>query len=309
MIDFKAKDKYDYYTKLSNVLITNGFECSTTKDINYGVQFSIKIGNLSGTIRIYESKKGIKPDFSPIKNEELKQKIESVLNLNLINITTKSTIKNDHDDPVRLIGTDESGKGDFFGPLVTAAVYTDEKTSQILRILGVQDSKKITDKLALELSEKIKQTCPYSVVIVKNEKYNQLYENIKNLNKLLAWTHAKAIENMLDKTECRDVLADKFGDEKLIKNALSDKCKEIKLSQRTKAEANISVAAASIIARAEFVKALDDYEQQYGLKFNKGGASPHVINTGKSFITKYGEDQLYKVAKMHFKTLENIVGG
>lgn len=129
------------------------------------------------------------------------------------------------------IGTDESGKGDFFGPLVVAGVMVDEKAAKLFIEAGIKDSKKVTDKKILTLEPLIKQNSVYSVVPISNGKYNELYANIKNLNKLLAWGHARVIENILEKQSCEYALSDKFGDESLIKSALMKKGRSIRLDQ------------------------------------------------------------------------------
>ena len=118
------------------------------------------------------------------------------------------------------IGTDESGKGDFFGPLVIAGVLVDEKSAKIFTDLGIKDSKKLSDKKMLVMAAEIKKNAPHSIIAISNGKYNELYANIKNLNKLLAWGHARAIENTLNSNTCEYALSDKFGDESVIKNAL-----------------------------------------------------------------------------------------
>src|SRR5574344_1423878 len=123
------------------------------------------------------------------------------------------------------IGTDESGKGDFFGPLVIAGVLVNEKNAQIFKDLGIKDSKTISDKKILNFATEIKANAPHSIIAISNAKYNELYNNFKNLNKLLAWGHAKVIENKKEKTPCEHALSDKFGDESLIKNALQTRGK------------------------------------------------------------------------------------
>ena len=114
------------------------------------------------------------------------------------------------------IGTDESGKGDYFGPLVVAGVYVDETLLPELKAIGVKDSKKLSDRAVLEMDGPIRSLCPYSVVVIGPEKYNDLYEKIKNLNRLLAWGHARVIENILEKNPCQRVVTDQFGDERLV---------------------------------------------------------------------------------------------
>ena len=205
----------------------------------------------------------------------------------------------------KYIGTDESGKGDFFGPLVIAGVYVDEVLAEKFQTLGIKDSKKLDDKTIMKFAAEIRNSAPHSVVVIMPEKYNQLYNSFKNLNKLLAWGHARAIENVLNKQPCEYALSDKFGDESLIKNALLGKGKKITLEQRTKGESFIAVAAASVIARAEFVKRCQELQNRYGVNFPKG-ASEKVVLTAKDFVEKFGKEELNMVAKTHFKTILSL---
>lgn len=205
----------------------------------------------------------------------------------------------------RYIGTDESGKGDFFGPLVIAGVYVDEELSKKFVDLGIKDSKKLDDKTIIKLSAHIRNNAPHSVVVIMPEKYNELYNSFKNLNKLLAWGHARAIENVLARQSCDCALSDKFGDESLIKNALLKNGRNINLEQRVRGESYIGVAAASVIARAEFVRRCDELSGKFSLDFPKG-ASDKVILTAKKFAEKYGKENLKCVAKMHFKTVQSV---
>lgn len=203
------------------------------------------------------------------------------------------------------IGTDESGKGDFFGPLVIAGVLVDEKSAQRFLDLGIKDSKKLTDKKMLAMSIEIKKYAPHSIIAISNTKYNELYANIKNLNKLLAWGHARAIENILNSHTCEYALSDKFGDESLIKNALMKNGQSIRLEQMVRAESDIAVAAASVLARASFVQKMEAMENAYGLKFPKG-CSGLVKTAASEFIKKYGKDKLHEVCKTHFKTFNEV---
>lgn len=205
----------------------------------------------------------------------------------------------------RYIGTDESGKGDFFGPLVIAGVYVDEELSKKFVDLGIKDSKKLDDKMIVKMSAHIRNNAPHSVVVVMPEKYNELYNSFKNLNKLLAWGHARAIENVLEKQSCDSALSDKFGDESLIKNALLKNGRKINLEQRVRGESYIGVAAASVIARAEFVKRCGELSNKFGFDFPKG-ASDKVVLTAKEYVQKFGKENLKCVAKMHFKTVQNL---
>ena len=205
----------------------------------------------------------------------------------------------------KYIGTDESGKGDFFGPLIIAGVQANNDRKQKFIELGIKDSKKLDDKKILQFANIIKANAIHSVVVITPSKYNELYAKFNNLNKLLAWGHARAIENILEKSPCNYALADKFGDESLIKNALMQKGKNIILNQMVRAEADIAVAAASVLARAEFVKRMQDMEHKYNLSFSKG-VSENVKEQAKKFIQTYSRERLNEVAKLHFKTTNEI---
>ena len=204
------------------------------------------------------------------------------------------------------IGVDESGKGDFFGPLCVAGVRVDENLEKLFINAGIRDSKKITDKKILELEKIVKANAVHSVVIISNSRYNELYAKIKNLNKLLAWGHARVIENICENNACDYALSDQFGDESLIKNALMKNGQAIELRQMVRAEsADVAVAAASVLARAAYVKKISEMSQTYGVDFPKGCAQ-QVKDAAKIFINKYGKAKLSEVCKTHFKTYNEV---
>ncbi len=205
------------------------------------------------------------------------------------------------------IGIDESGKGDYFGPLVIAAVFVTQALEQDLALMQVRDSKKISDGRILEMAPDIRLLCPHSLVAIGPQRYNELYAKINNLNRLLAWGHARALENLLQLVDCDLAIADRFGDERLILNALQEKGKQIRLVQRTKAESDLAVAAASILARAEFLQRLDRLSQELSTTLPKG-ASAAVELAGRMVVKKYGRDRLGAVAKLHFKTTKQVLG-
>lgn len=210
---------------------------------------------------------------------------------------------------IERIGIDESGKGDYFGPLVVAAVFVDSTTQGELKLMDVRDSKRLSDGRILEMAPDIKTICPYSVIAIGPKKYNELYTKIKNLNRLLAWGHAKALENLLEQgMNCERAISDQFGDERLILNALQEKGRRIVLEQRTKAESDVAVAAASILARAEFLLRLKRLSAEVGTTLPKG-ASPSVELAAKMIIKKHGRERLDTVAKLHFKTTQSVLAG
>jgi ribonuclease HIII len=206
-------------------------------------------------------------------------------------------------------GVDESGKGDFFGPLVIAGCYTDRGITKKLMDAGIQDSKKIgSDKRIRELAAIIKRTqgAVHSVVAIGPEKYNQLYAKFGNLNRLLAWGHARIIENLLEiRPDCPRALSDQFANPALIKRALLEKGQGIQLDQRTKAESDVAVAAASILAREAFIDWLHKKSKDFHVELPRG-ASALVKQVGRELIAKHGDSVLNQIAKTHFKTASEL---
>ena len=201
------------------------------------------------------------------------------------------------------LGIDESGKGDYFGPLVVGGVYADAKDIEKLGAMGVKDSKKITDKRVEVLSKQIMSKYLFTTVVIGPEKYNELQKKMGNLNSLLAWAHARTIENLLTKVKCTKVVVDQFANKRLVQDALMEKGKEVRLEQRHKAESDLVVAAASILARAEFLRRLKHISDEIGIPLPKG-ASKKVDETAQRIIKEKGEAILIKVAKVHFKTTQ-----
>jgi ribonuclease HIII len=211
----------------------------------------------------------------------------------------------------RHFGIDESGKGDFFGPLVIAGVYVDPGIARAFMELGVQDSKNIkSDKKIRDLAKAIKNMpgAVYSVVRIPPERYNELIArpSIGNVNKLLAWGHARVIEDLLGKRpDCPRALSDQFARPQLIEKALMEKGRGIVLEQRTKAESDPAVAGASILAREAFIDWMDKEGRALGKAFLRG-ASGEVKKMGAELAAAHGPEILRKIAKVHFKTASEI---
>lgn len=204
------------------------------------------------------------------------------------------------------IGVDESGKGDFFGPLVIAGVYADHAGLQKLQEIGVKDSKTLTDKSMQLMAQKIKKCCAFQIVIINPLKYNEIYDGFKNLNALLAWGHATVLESLVIQTGCRTATIDQFANEKVVIQALKRKKVDIELTQRHKGEEDPIVAAASILARDGFVQRLAALSEEAGIILPKG-ASAAVIKAGKRLVLEKGHSALPYFAKMHFKTLDSVI--
>jgi len=204
------------------------------------------------------------------------------------------------------IGTDESGKGDYFGPLGIAAFFLPEGQEDVLRELGVRDSKRLSDGRAREIAGVLRAGDPCAVVAIGPEKYNELYATLRILNRLLAWGHARAIENILETTDAALAVTDQFGDKSWVLNALMKKGRAIELVQRPRAEEDMAVAAASILARAEFLPRLHILSREVGLELPKG-ASSMVEEAAVRLAAGRGPDILNRVAKTHFKTTARVL--
>ena len=206
-------------------------------------------------------------------------------------------------------GVDESGKGDFFGPLVVAGVYVDRGIARKLIDAGVQDSKRIgSDARIRVLAETIRKRTAglIETVLIGPERYNELYQKFGNLNKLLGWGHARVIENLLaKKSDCPRALSDQFADPRVIEQSLLRHGRKIDIEQRTKAESDIAVAAASILAREAFINWLERRGKELGLRLERG-VSANVKEAAKKLVEMNGPQVLRGLAKVHFRTAHEI---
>jgi ribonuclease HIII len=206
-------------------------------------------------------------------------------------------------------GVDESGKGDFFGPLVIAGVYVDRGIARKLMDAGIQDSKRIgSDARIHALADTIRTTqgAVHDVIVIGPERYNDLYQKFGNLNSLLGWGHARVIENLLGKrSDCPRALSDKFADARVIERSLLKLGRGIKLEQRTKAESDLAVAAASILARESFIDWLDKRGKALGVKLGRG-VSASIKEVARQLVAQHGPEALRQVAKIHFRTAHEV---
>jgi len=206
-------------------------------------------------------------------------------------------------------GVDESGKGDFFGPLVISGVYVDAGIARKFLDAGVQDSKRIgSDARIRALADSIRKDSLGLVdtVLIGPERYNDLYEKFGNLNKLLGWGHARVIENLLEKKpDCPRSLSDQFADARVIEQSLLQHGRKIDIEQRTKAESDVAVAAASILAREAFINWLERRGKTLGMKLGRG-VSTDVKEAAAKLVEAKGPGILREVAKVHFRTAHEI---
>jgi ribonuclease HIII len=213
-------------------------------------------------------------------------------------------------DPFNLglprVGGDESGKGDFFGPLVVAAFYLDAETEKKLAGSGITDSKRLTDariEKAAGVLDKLKRGATLRLM---PREYNSEYAKVGNLNVLLARMHGRCVQDLCKVTgQPKVVLIDQFArDGRELARAIAAPA-GVTIVTRTKGEADLAVAAASILARAEFVRGLKELETEFGQPFPPG-AGPPTIKAAREFAKTFGRDQLPNVAKMHFKTVQSL---
>lgn len=313
-----SSDQYSSYESLKSILKKNGFSVNPYRDIQYGIQFLVFKNDSSFLLRIYASKKGVRLDLSQCKDSYLRKEIMDLIaqghTSSLSALPQKKKEKKDAEiplkkDPDHLIGVDESGKGDYFGPLVVAGVYVTPETSQKLQELQVMDSKLLNDFAIQTIAPYIRELCPFSMIIMKNPSYNDVYSQMQNLNHMLAWAHARVIKSLYEKTGCQSALSDKFDQKSLIQSALYNQgLSKIDLEERIQADSSsIAVSAASILARDAFLSEMRFLSEKFNIALPKGSSSK-VLKTANEFVKQYGKDDLIQVAKLHFSLTYQIVG-
>lgn len=269
----------------------------------YSYQVSVNDKPEKVSLHVFFGRKGNKIVIQGNKELKLYNKVSDIIFGEKFLSDAKSELEPENP----YIGTDESGKGDYFGPLVVAGVYITPEAGRILKGLGVKDSKELSDFQIDQLASEIVKLNEIitDVVLISPEKYNQLFNKMGNLNRLMGWAHARVIENILGKCDAREVISDKFGNEKIILDALQEKGRTIKLKQVTKAEKFIAVAAASIIARNSVNNWFKIQSKKYEYKIPKG-ASAEVENIAKEILAVYGGEEIKKLVKVHFKTSNKV---
>lgn len=280
------------------------------KDLQYGRQLVLTQGSDKSVLSVYNGKKGIKLVWTG-KNAAFTDKCKSVLQIENSDSIDYCLLKNKPGFNGYWAGSDESGKGDFFGPLVVAAVACDEKSALQLFNLGVKDCKIVSDKDVLRLKDKIcTAALGFSVLALTPKMYNYRYSQLKNagqnLNHLLSSGHAAALGSVLEKCpQCGSVLVDRFAVHNDITQRIHQKYPAVKVLQMPKAEADIAVAAASVLARAEFLRIMAELEAQAGISLPKGGGEA-ATDCARLLAQKFGKDSLGNFVKLHFANYKRI---
>lgn len=301
MADIEKKAELEILKHLA-ILKANGYRTSQPQKGNYCLETSIEGDAGKVKLQVYYGKKGLKTVLQGDRDSKIYTDVHKLLSIEL------PFEKEDFVEPQKYIGTDESGKGDFFGPLVIAGVFVDEETKRKLEGMGVKDSKKIVHSSIKKLADNIKIIAgqnSFNVVVINPPRYNELYEKFGNLNRLLAWGHARVLENILSNREAPAAISDKFGDERLILNSLQEKGKQLELFQFHKAEKYTAVAAASILARDRFNDWFEMKKRELKIDLPKG-ASGKVTETARKIKTEFGNEFLSQLIKTHFKTYRTL---
>lgn len=306
-------------TELSRDFVQAGLRITADKTINYGRQLKLADDQSTVTVNVYSGKKGISIVVGGSQSP-LKALVEAISQGQApLAASSKDDSKTagrppgfecvpDFDN--KWIGLDESGKGDFFGPLVVAAVMVDGQTAERLTGAGVKDSKTLSDEKNRALAERIREECAgrFVELIWMPPAYNAMYSNYnsagKNLNHLLAHSHARALESLLAQESARFALADQFAHERFIEAELMEKGQKITLVQMHRAERNVAVAAASILARDKFLTGMAELSEEFATRLPKGAV--HVVEVARDLAARYGKAALRQVCKLHFKTFEQI---
>ncbi|GHO42680.1 ribonuclease HIII [Ktedonospora formicarum] len=297
-------------TSLRAYVSAQGWTISDEKTVQSGRQYVVSNGRLAVPITLYTTGKvNIQGQTNTLQNA-LKTWAASDSPPSPPHVASQPTASGSLSITGKArIGGDESGKGDYYGPLVVAAAYVNAETELQLQALGVRDSKRLTDSAIEEMAREIQRICHKQIVIrsLQPEQYNRLYEATSNLNLLLARVHAENIALLQSAVPAQLAIIDQFGAEHLLLHALTKAGCSITLEQRPRAEDDIAVAAASILARAAFVRHLKELSRSLDLELPKGASNPQIVTVGRELVAHRGKDALRRVAKLHFKTTETII--
>ena len=292
------------------------------KELPYGRQFQIVRGDEKVVLSVYKGKKGISTVWGGQEGMLMNSAMAALSTSDVKKCAETNIPNNELKNSISLlencagfngiwVGSDESGKGDFFGPLVVAAVLVDSHIARDLIAIGVKDCKVLTDKEILRLAPIIKEIAPINVVLaLKPEMYNYRYEQLrlekKNLNHLLANGHVSAIRKAVQqRPECSYALVDQFSVHSGIKEALEKEFADLIVVEQKRAEADLAVAAASVLARERFLMVMDELSILAGRKLAKGGGEL-ATTQAKEMKEEFGLNILEKLVKKHFSNYKKI---
>ena len=308
----------DVHDKISEVL-----DITKEKDINYGHQFVVELCQAKLTLNIYNGKKGLTYVFSG--DSALEAKVRELITSDNTSSSVKSVsgsadfgagVANAASGSAlprgKWAGSDESGKGDFFGPLVVSAVVVDDSTAAKLAAAGVKDCKLLTDKKILELEDIIKSTVvDFSVLELKPKAYNLRYAQVTaqggKLNQLLGYGHVAALSQVLARHgDCHAALIDQFTTSLVNVRELTKRFPQCIVKQQPKAESNLAVAAASVLARARFLRTMAELAEAAGEAALPKGGGEGATACARRLAAKLGKAELASFVKLHFANYSRI---
>ncbi len=304
----QSMDKHteEFLSQLLPELARRGIKVSSQREIAWGLQLRLEQAGQFATLNIYYSeRKGLSKVFNVAADNPLKRHLDELCG--------------EHEKPVgdlhiweRWIGSDECGKGDYFGSLVVAAFVMDGGMETELRELGVADSKRLRDSQIKDIAHQLYERYANRIacIVLKPLKYNEIIADMQtrkqNLNDLLAWQHGTAILELVNKhPNISGILVDQFSPHKKVRRYLQGKELKIPVEERTHAESDPAVATASVIARYQFLQSRAAMDRHYGMKFPLG-CGKDVLKPAQDFADKYGWNRLAEVAKLHFVTSRTV---
>ena len=299
-------EQFSAYLAEAKAKLSAELPIAAEKKINYGYQYTVKFAEAKLTLNIYNGKKGLNIVYSG--DSALAERAAALLEGRKAQAAAPATFVTDG----LWAGSDESGKGDFFGSLVVAAVVVDNTTADRLRAAGVKDCKLLTDKKILELEAIIKASVvDYSVLELKPRVYNLRYEQVAaqggKLNQLLGYGHVAALSRVLEKNEdCHSALIDQFTTSMVNIRALKQRFPQCDVRQQPKAESNLAVAAASVLARAQFLHTMAALAAEAGVQELPKGGGAQATACARELAAKYGKEALRNYVKLHFANYQRV---
>jgi ribonuclease HIII len=281
--------------EFDRLLAEKGWQVLERRDIEHGIQLVVTDGATQLPVNFYHTGKMLVQGAAGSLREALLEWV----NLQQTGAGAAGDVR---------IGVDESGKGDVFGPLVVAAARVTPEVERALARRGVRDSKTLADVQIAELAGLIRAQCEYEVLELRPPEYNAAYERFgRNLNRLLAWGHARVIAALHARAPAVRAISDQFGNARLVADALRAEGCAIALEQRPRAESDLAVAAASVLARAAFIAAMDEFAARAGMTIPRGASAPEVKVALRRIHARWGMRGLERIAKMHFKTVRDVL--
>ena len=313
--------EFKHYLQAVHDKISAVLDITKEKDINYGHQFVVELCQAKLTLNIYNGKKGLSYVFSG--DSALEGKVRELLGECKQNSRSEgdyasSDVRVDDAAAASVLprgkwaGSDESGKGDFFGPLVVSAVVVDDSTAAKLAAAGVKDCKLLTDKKILQLEDVIKSTVvDFSVLELKPKVYNLRYKQVLaqggKLNQLLGYGHVAALSQVLERHEdCHAALIDQFTTSLVNVRELTRRFPNCVVKQQPKAEVNLAVAAASVLARARFLRTMAELAEAAGEAILPKGGGAQATACARRLADRLGKAELVNFVKLHFANYARI---